>query len=122
MLEDDETPWVHSVSYGLQVSRACGPARRPHGPPGGSHAAPPAPPGRKANISDAASMGCTKAAVDAVDADFAKLAAKGVSIIIASGDSGSGYAPTFCEDSLQVGRRCAMWQAPAVRPQPARAA
>jgi hypothetical protein len=60
-------------------------------------------------------MGCTKAAVDAVDADFAKLAAKGVSIIIASGDSGSGYAPTFCEDSLQVGRRCAMGPAPAVR-------
>ena len=30
--------------------------------------------------------------VDVVDANFAKLAAKGISIMISSGDSGSGYA------------------------------
>eukprot|EP00040_Diaphanoeca_grandis_P027482 m.156566 g.156566 ORF g.156566 m.156566 type:complete len:663 (+) comp31005_c0_seq1:164-2152(+) len=38
-------------------------------------------------------IGCTQAEVMDVDADFAKLAARGISIIFASGDSGSGYAP-----------------------------
>jgi hypothetical protein len=37
-------------------------------------------------------IGCTDANVDAVDADFAKLAASGITIIFASGDSGSGYS------------------------------
>lgn len=36
---------------------------------------------------------CTNDKVNAVDANFAKLAAKGITIIFASGDSGSGYAP-----------------------------
>jgi hypothetical protein len=38
-------------------------------------------------------IGCQEADVTAVDNDFAKLAAKGITIIFASGDSGSGYAP-----------------------------
>ncbi len=38
-------------------------------------------------------IGCKDAEVDAVDADFAKLAAKGITIVFASGDSGSGYNP-----------------------------
>jgi len=38
-------------------------------------------------------IGCTDADVQAVDSDFAKLAAKGITIIFASGDSGSGYSP-----------------------------
>jgi len=37
---------------------------------------------------------CTDAKVSIVDDNFAKLAAKGISIIFASGDSGSGYSPT----------------------------
>jgi subtilase family serine protease len=36
-------------------------------------------------------IGCTDDNVNAVDADFAKLAASGITIIFASGDSGSGY-------------------------------
>lgn len=36
---------------------------------------------------------CKEENVDVVDANFAKLAAKGVSIMISSGDSGSGYSP-----------------------------
>ena len=36
-------------------------------------------------------IGCKETDMKAVDADFAKLAAKGLSIIFASGDSGSGY-------------------------------
>jgi subtilase family serine protease len=38
-------------------------------------------------------IGCTDAEVQDVDADFQKLAAKGITIIFASGDSGSGWAP-----------------------------
>lgn len=38
-------------------------------------------------------IGCKPEEVTDVDADFAKLAARGVSIIFASGDSGSGFAP-----------------------------
>merc|ERR1712139_497139 len=36
-------------------------------------------------------IGCKAAQITDVDANFAKLAAKGVTIIFASGDSGSGY-------------------------------
>ena len=36
---------------------------------------------------------CKMDNVDVVDGNFAKLAAKGISIMISSGDSGSGYAP-----------------------------
>lgn len=36
-------------------------------------------------------VGCAKEKVDDVDANFAKLAAMGITIIFASGDSGSGY-------------------------------
>mmetsp|Transcript_66059 Transcript_66059/g.157974 ORF Transcript_66059/g.157974 Transcript_66059/m.157974 type:complete len:730 (-) Transcript_66059:115-2304(-) len=43
---------------------------------------------------DLDTIGCQKANVDVVDADFAKLAAKGISVIFASGDSGSGYSST----------------------------
>ena len=36
---------------------------------------------------------CTPDKTTAIDADYAKLAARGITIIFASGDSGSGYAP-----------------------------
>ena len=39
-------------------------------------------------------IGCKDSDMEAVDADFAKLAAKGLTIIFASGDSGSGYTPS----------------------------
>jgi len=39
-------------------------------------------------------LGCADADVQATDNNWVKLAAMGVSIIIASGDSGSGYSPT----------------------------
>ena len=64
---------VHSVSYGIQANLTA----------------------------EGKQMGCSKDNLDAVDADFAKLAARGLSIIFASGDSGSGYAPAFCEKGLQ---------------------
>lgn len=47
-------------------------------------------------------IGCADADVTVIDTDFQKLAAKGITIIFASGDSGSGYAapspprPTPC--------------------------
>merc|ERR1711907_413437 len=49
-------------------------------------------------------IGCTQANIDAVDADFVKLAAKGISIIFASGDSGSGYTktPAGCPGKIDV--------------------
>ena len=37
-------------------------------------------------------IGVKQADVDVVDANFAKLAAKGISIMISPGDSGSGYS------------------------------
>jgi subtilase family serine protease len=45
-------------------------------------------------------LGCTQANIDAVDADFVKLAARGISTIFASGDSGSGYQHVYssCTD------------------------
>jgi len=61
LLSDEETPKVHSVSYGWQ-----------------------------GNLTQ---IGCKGDEVTAIDADYKKLAAAGVSIIFASGDSGSGYAP-----------------------------
>jgi hypothetical protein len=69
--EGDDAALVHSVSYGLQ-----------------------------ANLTSpqTAGMGCSMKQIEAVDADFAKLAAQGISIIFASGDSGSGYSPTFCSE------------------------
>ena len=42
---------------------------------------------------DLSALQCTDDKVKVVDDNFAKLAAKGISIIFASGDSGSGYAP-----------------------------
>lgn len=48
-------------------------------------------------------IGCHPADADAVDADFVKLAAKGITIIFASGDSGSGYAPANqCSSAFQT--------------------
>lgn len=39
-------------------------------------------------------VGCqNRAAVDDIDNDFAKLAAMGITVVISSGDSGSGYSP-----------------------------
>jgi hypothetical protein len=47
---------------------------------------------------DLSQIGVKQADVDVVDGNFAKLAAKGISIMISSGDSGSGYAPvSACE-------------------------
>ena len=43
-----------------------------------------------------AQLQCKQADIDTTDANWAKLAAKGVSIMISSGDSGSGYAPPSC--------------------------
>jgi subtilase family serine protease len=37
-------------------------------------------------------LGCADSNVDAIDSDFAKLAASGITIIVASGDSGSGFS------------------------------
>ena len=42
---------------------------------------------------DLSQIGCDADSVNLVDANFAKLAARGISIIFASGDSGSGYVP-----------------------------
>mmetsp|Transcript_34801 Transcript_34801/g.48567 ORF Transcript_34801/g.48567 Transcript_34801/m.48567 type:complete len:692 (-) Transcript_34801:106-2181(-) len=61
LLSDQDSPQVHSVSYGWQ-----------------------------GNLTQ---IGCQPAEVTAIDADYKKLAAAGISIIFASGDSGSGYAP-----------------------------
>merc|ERR1719160_644997 len=51
------------------------------------------------------SLGCKDANVKEIDGNFAKLAAKGITIIFASGDSGSGYVATLpisaCRDPLQ---------------------
>ena len=41
-------------------------------------------------------IGCKDAIVAAIDTNFAKLAARGITIIFASGDSGSGYARERC--------------------------
>jgi subtilase family serine protease len=41
-------------------------------------------------------IGCKDANVATIDANFAKLAARGITIIFASGDSGSGYARERC--------------------------
>ena len=38
-------------------------------------------------------VACSDALVESIDNDFAKIAAKGISILFASGDSGSGYSP-----------------------------
>merc|ERR1712183_1109122 len=57
ILDEDNAPLVHSVSYGYQ--------------------------------GDLSGMGCKSAHVQDVDTNFQKLAAKGITIIFASGDSGS---------------------------------
>ena len=50
-------------------------------------------------------IGCHEADVTAVDNDFSKLAAKGITIIFASGDSGSGYAPPQTQCSQTTGKK-----------------
>lgn len=50
-------------------------------------------------------IGCQEADVTAVDNDFSKLAAKGITIIFASGDSGSGYAPPQPQCSPTTGKK-----------------
>ena len=65
ILADDGGPNVHSVSYGFQ-----------------------------GNLTTSASeLGCTAGEIEDIDNAFSKIAAKGVSILFASGDSGSGYNP-----------------------------
>jgi len=56
-------------------------------------------------------LGCSGAAAEDVELNFAKLAAKGVSIIFASGDSGSGYPNHVClNDSCGGGvKNTAVW-------------
>jgi len=51
--------------------------------------------GYQGNLHD---LGCTPMQVDDIDTNFAKLAAKGISILFASGDSGSGYPNHVCEN------------------------
>jgi hypothetical protein len=42
------------------------------------------------------SVGCAAGEADAVDLNLAKLAAAGISMLISSGDSGSGFTPSAC--------------------------
>jgi len=49
---------------------------------------------------DLAQIQCLKPEVKIVDSAFAKLAAKGVAVIFASGDSGSGYTPSGTKTKL----------------------
>jgi tripeptidyl-peptidase-1 len=66
LLSSDDSPIVHSFSYGWQ--------------------------------GDVTQIGCKTAQVQDIDSNLAKLAAKGTTIIFASGDSGSGYSP-FAEEN-----------------------
>ena len=52
---------------------------------------------------DLSVLNCEQNKIDAIDGDFTKLAARGISIIFASGDSGSGYtSPTLtCDGSVE---------------------
>ena len=43
---------------------------------------------------------CVAAQVDVIDTNWAKLAAKGISIMISSGDSGSGYTSDACKPAV----------------------
>jgi tripeptidyl-peptidase-1 len=48
---------------------------------------------------DLSDLHCTQTNIDVVDGNFAKAAAKGISVMISSGDSGSGYSPQNCGPS-----------------------
>jgi tripeptidyl-peptidase-1 len=63
--------------------------------------------GWQGNVSE---LGCKPADVADTDVNFAKLAAKGISIIIASGDSGSGYSP-FPADGHKLPKLWPSWPA-----------
>ena len=52
---------------------------------------------------DLAQVGCDTATVDVIDDNLAKLAAAGVSVVISSGDSGSGYTTHCTEKSYKPG-------------------
>jgi subtilase family serine protease len=54
---------------------------------------------------DLKQIGCQQADVTAVDNDLAKLATKGITIIFASGDSGSGYAPSQPQCIQTIGKK-----------------
>ena len=69
LIEDPEPPFVHSISYGIQTNLSSA-AGTPAGP----------------------DFGCTTASMKVIDDDLAKLAARGLSIIVASGDAGSAYS------------------------------
>jgi tripeptidyl-peptidase-1 len=63
--------------------------------------------GWQGNISE---LGCKAADVADVNVNFAKLAAKGISLIIASGDSGSGYSP-FPSEAHKLPKLWPSWPA-----------
>ena len=51
-------------------------------------------------------FGIDRQDVQVIDANFAKLAAKGLSIMISSGDSGSGYTvPSMCLQKVSQVRK-----------------
>eukprot|EP00944_MAST-04C_sp_MAST-4C-sp1_P012949 g12949.t1 len=50
-------------------------------------------------------IGCHQADITDIDNDFAKLAAKGITIIFASGDNGSGYSPPQPQCSPGTGKQ-----------------
>jgi hypothetical protein len=54
---------------------------------------------------DLKQIGCKESDVADVDIDFSKLAAKGITIIFASGDSGSGYQPPQATCSPSTGTK-----------------
>eukprot|EP01051_Picozoa_sp_SAG22_P027882 SAG22_NODE_9561_length_583_cov_0.859504_1_plen_78_part_10 len=70
VLADDDAPLVQSVSWGFQ-----------HG---------------NGNVGQLGDASCTPGMIENIDADFAKMAAKGISVLFASGDAGSGFVPDYC--------------------------
>jgi len=56
--------------------------------------------GFQANLSD---LNCRQAEVDDIEANFVKLAARGITLIFASGDAGSGYSgsSTYCASQAE---------------------
>lgn len=76
LLEEEDPPQVHSVSYGIQTDL---------GGADGTLAGP--------------DYGCREKDIVLIDDDMAKLAARGLTLIVASGDEGSSYSLNCAEDS-----------------------
>ena len=105
LLDSDSS--VNSISYGWQARPP--PRPRPDLAPLSPRCLAPISPRSRPDLApiswcgqgDLKQLNCKAADINVTDVNWAKLAAKGTSVLISSGDSGSGYTPVHAEGGAE---------------------